>query len=50
MLISLERRHALMVEDGAFGHKIDYDTIFDEILNLKGHPIALLCQDLRQFC
>ena len=34
--ISLRRRHALMVEDGAFSHKIDYVTIFKEILNLEG--------------
>ena len=27
-----------MVEDGAFSHKIDYVTIFKEILNLEGHP------------
>ena len=27
-----------MVEDGAFSHKIDYVTIFFEILNLEGHP------------
>ena len=27
-----------MVEDDAFSHKIDYVTIFMEILNLKGHP------------
>ena len=27
-----------MVEDGAFSHKIDYFTICEEILNLKGHP------------
>ena len=26
-----------MVGDGAFSHKIDYVTIFVEILNLKGH-------------
>ena len=26
-----------MVEDGAFSHKIDYVTIFEEILNLEGH-------------
>ena len=26
-----------MVEDGAFSHKIDYLTIFQEILNLEGH-------------
>ena len=30
-------RHALMVEDGAFNHKIDYGTIELDILNLKGH-------------
>ena len=30
-----------MVEDGAFSHKIDYDTIFKEILNLKGHPCGI---------
>ena len=38
MKISLLRRHALMVEDGAFSHKIDYVTIFKEILNPEGHP------------
>ena len=27
-----------MVGDGAFSHKIDYFTIFKEILNLEGHP------------
>ena len=27
-----------MVEDGNFSHKIDYVTIFQEILNLEGHP------------
>ena len=26
-----------MVEDGAFSHKIDYVTIFKEILNLNKH-------------
>ncbi len=26
-----------MVTDGAFSHKIDYVTIFLEILNLEGH-------------
>ena len=30
-----------MVGDGAFSKKIDYDTIFKEILNLKGHPISI---------
>ena len=38
MKISLRRRHALMVEVGAFSHEIDYVTIFREILNLKAHP------------
>ena len=27
-----------MVADGAFSHKIDYVTIFFEILNPEGHP------------
>ena len=27
-----------MVDDGAFSHKIDYDTTFKKILNLEGHP------------
>ena len=27
-----------MFEDVAFSHKIDYVTIFREILNPKGHP------------
>ena len=34
--LSLQRRHTLMVEDGAFSHKVDYVTIFKEIRNLKG--------------
>ena len=36
MKISLQRRHALTVADGAFRHKIDV-TIFKEIQNPKGH-------------
>ena len=36
--ISLQRRHALMVEDGAFSHKI---AIFWEILNLEGHQYCI---------
>ena len=28
----------LTVADSAFSHKIDYATIFREILNLEGHP------------
>jgi hypothetical protein len=27
-----------MVEDGAFSHKMDYVTIFKEILDLQRHP------------
>ena len=34
MEICLGRRHALMVEDG---HKINYVTFFEEIINLEGH-------------
>ena len=37
MKISLQCRHALMVEDGAFSHKIDYVTIYKEILNREVH-------------
>ena len=33
MKIFLRRRHALLVEDAAFSHKIDYVAIFKEILN-----------------
>ena len=47
--ISLQRRHALMVEDGAFNQKTDYDPIFRRILILKGILIASLGQKLRQF-
>ena len=36
MEIFVQRRHAIMVEDGAVSHKIDYVTIL-EILNIKGH-------------
>ena len=38
MKISFRRRHALMVEDGAFSHKKNYITIFLKILNSEGHP------------
>ena len=38
MKISLRRCHALTVADGAFKHKVDYVTIFKEILNPEGHP------------
>ena len=33
MKISLRRRHALMVGNGGSSHKIDYITIFQDILN-----------------
>ena len=34
---ALRHRHAPMVGNGALSHKIDYITIFWEILNLEGH-------------
>ena len=37
MKISLRRRHALTVKDGAFSHEIDYVTILKDILNIEGH-------------
>ena len=37
MEISSQHRHAIMVRDGALSHKIDYITIFQEILNLEEH-------------
>ena len=36
--ISVHLRHALLDGDGAFSNKIDYVTIFKEILNPEGHP------------
>ena len=42
MKISLLRRHALMVEDGASTHKKDYFRKFEEIQFLKGIQITLL--------
>ena len=41
MKISLGRRRALTVVDGAFSHKIDYVTIFWEILKPEGHPYRI---------
>ena len=35
--ISLQRRHVLVVKDGAFSRKIDYVLIFRELLNLEVH-------------
>ena len=35
--ISLWRRHAIMVEDGALSHTMDYVKYFLKIPNLKGH-------------
>ena len=43
MKISSRRPHALTVADGAFSHKIDYVTIFKEILNPEGHPNRITC-------
>ena len=31
-----------MVEYGAFSHKIDYDIIFTEILNLVAHSNSII--------
>ena len=38
MKISLQHHHALMVEDGAFSHKVDNFYNCWEILNVEGHP------------
>ena len=38
MKISLRRRHALTVADGAFSLTIEYVIIFQEILNPEGYP------------
>ena len=38
MEISLRRRHALTIADGAFSHKIDYVTIYKKSLNPEEHP------------
>ena len=40
-------QHALMVEDGAFSHKIDYFTIFQEIQNPKGHQNCIIGSKVR---
>ena len=43
MKISLRRRHALTVEDGALCQKIDYVKIFGEIINLnKGSRVTTI--------
>ena len=42
MRIFLRRRHAPMVRNGAFSHKIDYITIVSEILNFKGHQERII--------
>ena len=42
MKISLQRRHALTVTDGALSQKIDYVTIFKEIINPDGHPNRII--------
>ena len=38
-----------MVRNGAFSHKIDDITTFQEILNLEGHQNCILVQELRRF-
>ena len=38
MKISVQHRHAIMVEDGAFSHKVDNFYNRWEILNIEGHP------------
>ena len=49
--ISLCRRHALMVEDCNFSHKIGYVKNFKEIINPEGHPNRVTdLQRSRQFC
>ena len=35
--MSLRRPHTLMVEGADFSHKVDYMTIFEEMLNLEGN-------------
>ena len=37
MELSLRGRHALLVEDGVFSHKIKYVSILKDILNHEGH-------------
>jgi hypothetical protein len=44
---SLQHRHFLTVEDGAFIHKIDYVTIFLEIRNTEGHPSCITVSRVR---
>ena len=44
--ISLRRHHALMVEDGAFSHKIDYSKFFRRFEISKGIQITLMVQKL----
>ena len=42
MKIYLRRRHAQMVRNGAFSHKIDYIRIFLENLNLEEHQNRII--------
>ena len=47
MEIYIQRRHGLLVEDGAFSHKIDNVTFLGRITKiLKGIKNALLVQEL----
>ena len=36
--MSLRRRNALTVENGALSNKLDYVKTFKEIINLEGYP------------
>ena len=48
--ISLQRPNVVMDDDGAFSHKIDNVTIFWRFKITKVIQIALLIQEVRQFC
>ena len=45
--ISLRRRHALMVDNGASSHKTNYIDIFSEISNLEGHLNCCISSKVR---
>ena len=40
--MSLRHRHAQMVDNGAYSHRIDYVIFFLKILNLEGHPNRII--------
>ena len=44
MEISLRRRHTLIIEEGAFSHKIDcVKFFFKQNLNVEGHLNCFIC-------